>query len=208
MIEVILATLATVAVEPSKAEPKGNPARWVRAHDLPSIDENAAVTTFDLLINKSGDPVSCTIIIKSGASDLDAAVCDAVMKRANFRPAIDMEGLPIFYVYRNRVVWLPQAAGRNSSYDSADVVITSPEVSEKAGKLTEVLLRVDKHGSVSECSISESSGREDLDKLACRVASDQQIALPVTNATGEKVPGLRSLFIAFEPGKSLSARLR
>lgn len=208
MIEAILATLAMAAVEPGKAEPKSDPATWVQARDLPRIDENAAVTTFDLTVDKSGNPVRCTIIIESGANDLDTAVCEAVMKRARFRPATDIDGLPVYYVRRDRVVWLPQAAGRNRSYDGADVVIASPEVSGKTDRLAEVLLSFDEDGSVSKCSISDTSGKEDLDQLACRVASDQQVALPITDATGERVLGLRSLFIAFEPGQSLRARLR
>lgn len=208
MIEAILATLAMAAIKPVKAEPNRDPSTWVQARDLPRIDENAAVTTFDLTVDRSGDPVRCTIIIESGANDLDTAVCESVMKRARFRPATDMNGLPVVSVRRDRVVWLPQAAGRNRSYDAADVVITSPEVSRKTDKLAEVFLSFDKEGSEPRCSISETSGKENLDHLACRVASDQQIALPIIDATGERVPGLRSLFIAFEPGQSLHARLR
>lgn len=208
MFESILAPLALAATEPVKAEPKRDPATWVQARDLPKIDDDTAVTTFDLTVNKSGNPVRCEIVMESGAKDLDAAVCNAVMKRARFRPATGIDRSPIFYVRRDRVIWVPKAAHGNRSYDDADIVVTTPEVAGKDHKLAEVLLSIEKDGSVSRCSVREGSGQNHLDQLACRVASDQQIARPISDATGERVPGIRSLFVAFEFGQAFRATLR
>lgn len=208
MFEAIFGALAIAAVEPVKAEPKRDPARWVQAGDLPRINEKAAVTTFDLTVDESGEPSHCEIIVRSGSDELDTSVCKAVMKRAKFRPATGIDGSPIFYVRRDRVIWIPQGYGRNKAYDGADLVITSPDVIGKNDALVEVLLTIGEEGAVSKCSVSKSSETELLDDLACRVASDPQIAPPITNAAGEQVPGLRSLFVAFEAGTSLSAKLR
>lgn len=196
------------AVEPVKAEPTGNPARWVEASDLPEIGKEADVTTFDLTIDRSGKPSHCAIVIRSGSDKLDAAVCKALVKRARFRPAIGLDGSTVFYVRRDRVVWIPHGTGPNRAYDDADVVITSPDIRSESDHLAELLLTIGEDGTVSKCSISRSSGEESLDNLACRVASDPHIALPIFDAAGHKVPGLRSLFIAFRAGPEQNAVLR
>jgi hypothetical protein len=207
MIEAILGALAVAAAEPQKAEPKNDPARWVRASDLPRISDDAAVTTFDLTIDETGKAVGCAIIVSSGSDDLDASVCRAVTKRARFEPASNENGSKVHSARRDRVVWRPQAVGYNKSIDAADLIVTSPEVQTSEELLVEVLLVMTDTGDTSECIVAKASGDAELDELACDAATDPQVALPIVDGTGQKVAGLRSLFVAFEPGPTMSVRI-
>jgi len=208
MIEAILTALAFAAAEPQNADPKGDPARWVRARDLPAISADAAVTTFDLTIDEKGKPVGCAIIVSSGQNDLDQAVCSAVSKRARFTPASDGNGLNVYSVRRDRVIWMPNARGDNASYDAADLVVTSPELQPNAKILINVLLLISNSGDTSQCMIAKSSGTLKLDELACEAATNPQIALPITDKAGEMVAGIRSLFVTFERGPTTNVRIR
>ena len=208
MIEVILGALAIAAAEPQKADPKMDPAKWVRARDLPAISSDAAVTTFDLTIDEKGKPVGCAIIVSSGRDDLDQAVCSAVLKRARFTPASDENGVKLYSVRRDRVIWMPNVRKGNSSYDAADLVVTSPELQPVAENLVEVLLLMSENGDTSQCIVTKSSGAMKLDELACDAATNPQIALPVTDRAGQKVAGIRSLFVTFESGADMRVQVR
>lgn len=208
MIEVLLGALAVAAAEPQKAEPKNDPARWVRASDLPRISDDVAVTTFDLTIDEGGKPVSCAIIVSSGQDDLDNSVCKAVMKRSRFKPASDANGSTIYSVRRDRVIWKPQERGDNTVNDDPDLVVTTPDLQVNAGLLAEVLLEVGPDGDTKKCTAVRSGGSKRLDALACEVATNPQIALPITDEAGQKVTGLRTLFVTFEPGTSMSVKIR
>ncbi len=208
MIEALLGALAVVAAEPQKAEPKNDPARWVHASDLPRISDDVAVTTFDLTIDEGGKPVSCAIIVSSGQNDLDNSVCKAVMKRARFKPASEANGSTIYSVRRDRVIWKPQERGDNTVNDDPDLVVTAPDLQTNAGLLVEVLLEVGPDGDTKKCTAVRRGGAERLDALACEVATNPQIALPITNQAGQKIAGLRTLFVTFESGASMSVRIR
>ena len=208
MIEVILAALVSAATEPQKAEPRGDPARWVRARDLPAINADAAVTTFDLTIDATGQPVGCTIIISSGSDSLDQTVCSAVLKRARFRPATDGNDSKVYSVRRDRVIWVPQSSGGNSSFDAADLIVTTPELKADGEILVDALLSITENGDVSHCTVAESSGDTRLDQIACEVAANPNVALPLTDEANQKVAGIRSLFVTFEYGEAISVRLR
>jgi hypothetical protein len=208
MIGVILGALAIAAAAPVKADPKDDPAKWVRASDLPKISDNAAVTTFDLTIDQTGKSVGCEIIVGSGRGDLDEAVCRAVLKRARFRPALDASGSTIHSVRRDRVIWKPNVRSGNKSYDSADLVVNTPEQLPRADILAEVLLVMTESGDPSECIIATSSGAKTLDEIACKAATDPKIASPVTDAAGQNVAGIRSLFVTFTTAPTNSVELR
>lgn len=203
----ILAILASAAVEPVKAKPKQSPSNWVQAADLPPIDAQAARTTFDLTIDAKGGPSHCDIIVKSGSDTLDDAVCRAIVKRASFKPAIGTNGLPVYSVRRDRVTWVPDGCCGNRHFDDADIVLTSPQASGE-GRLVEVLLSIDDSGAVSSCVATKADSEEALSKLACQVASDPKVALPITDATGTKTAGLRTLFVAIQSGPTFSATIR
>lgn len=200
--------LAVAISQPAKAKPRNDPAQWVRASDLPRIDKNAAVTTFDLTVDETGKVIRCVIIVESGSASLDQAICNAVMKRARFRPAMEAEEQPAFSIYRDRVVWLPNAYGNNSAFDGADIVISSPSVVGKIDTLGEFVVLMNAEGEAVNCNVVASSGEAALDELACSALLTAEVSAPILDASDARVKGLRSFFVAFQPAEKITAEIR
>lgn len=204
----LLAAAAAAAGVPVEAEPRSSPAQWVRASDLPRSVGEASVTTFDLTIDPSGRPIHCTVIIASGSSSLDAAVCAAVMKRARFRPAHDEAGSPVPSVRRDRVIWLPNRAGGNSWHHDADIVVSVPTIAEAQPGLVDVVVVIDGTGAVGECFIAESPAAAELQDLACAAVRNPAVSQPIKDAEGNVLRGVRSFHVAFKPGEATGIELR
>lgn len=200
--------IATTALSssPVAVEPKGNRATWVRGSDLPRIDQNAAVTSFDLMVNSEGKPTDCTIIVPSGTGALDNAVCRALLKRARFRPAKDAEGNTTASAYRDRIVWLPQAVGNNYWFDDADLVVSTERLTEQLKKTAEVLV-ISGRDVERSCVISKSVGVPKLDELACLIANNPRFSPPITDK-GTAVRGVRLLRVGFQPGSTLQVKVK
>lgn len=78
---------STETVARAVAIPLGNPGTWVTTNDYPSRalqQQRQGTTAFRLEVGPGGRPTACTITISSGHSDLDAATCKALMRRARF----------------------------------------------------------------------------------------------------------------------------
>jgi hypothetical protein len=89
-----------------KAEPSSYPGRWVTPDDYPVKMLNAgqsALIDFRLSVNAEGMPTGCFIQLTTRAKEFDAAVCNALMKRARFTPALDADGKPINSFYKNTI---------------------------------------------------------------------------------------------------------
>ena len=184
---------------PAKPEPKGNHSGWVQAADLPEIDNRSATTTFDLTLDPSGQAIHCAVIVASGSVQLDRAVCVALLKRARFKPAVDAAGLPIASVFRDRVVWRPEASGPNYWFKGADILVSTPIIERRSKKLAEILLTVSETGLIENCSVTKSVGNPSLDELACSVAKRENLLPAITDAQGTPVRGIRSLYVGFMP---------
>lgn len=197
---ILWAASAAVSV-PTPVQPKGSPANWVRAGDLPEIDGKAAMTTFDLTIDSSGRPIDCSIIVHSTSDQLDTAVCAALMKRARFKPSKDVDGTEVASVYRDRVVWLPSGVGPNYWFASADIVVSTPALTEQVKAFAEVIVTTETGEGESVCAIKKSVGRAELDKLACSVAANPKVSPPIV-VDGRHVRGVRLLRVAFDPASA------
>ena len=89
---------------PKPASPRNSPGSWATTNDYPSRalrEERSGTTGFRVTINEDGRVASCTITSSSGHSDLDAATCDNVTRRARFRKPSEGYG----DTYSNRVRW-------------------------------------------------------------------------------------------------------
>ena len=96
-------------VAAKRAVPKGNPGNWATTNDYPSRalrEEREGVTGFRVTIGTDGRVTDCSVTSSSGHSDLDAAACENIRRRARFTPASDSEGQPITDTYSNRVRWV------------------------------------------------------------------------------------------------------
>lgn len=81
-----------------RAHWKRSPATWFNASDYPASmirDGYEGIVNFRLLVDAVGKPTSCKIQISTHPKAFDDAVCAAVMKRAEFEPALDAQGRPV-----------------------------------------------------------------------------------------------------------------
>lgn len=89
-----------------KANPLNTPQNWVVSRDYPldMLDAGQpAIVEFRLSIGADGVPTACHIQSTTRPKAFDDAVCDSVMKRARFKPALDAEGKPLASYYRSSV---------------------------------------------------------------------------------------------------------
>ncbi len=80
------------------ATPKTNPGEWMKSADYPTLalrDGARAIINFRLMLDANGDATSCHIQNAVGGPEFEKAVCDKVMKRASFEPALNAEGKPV-----------------------------------------------------------------------------------------------------------------
>ncbi len=194
---------------PTPAQPTGSPARWVNHRDLPKIDRPVAVTTFDLIVDTSGMPTDCAIVIQSGYDRLDNAVCAALMKRSKFKPATNKGGTPVASAYRDRVRWIPRGSvfGGSTWVADPDIVVSTPKVTGQLKNLVQVVVLIDPASAGTECYVAVTSGKPDLDEQACATTRNPQIS-PAIVSKGAIVAGVRSFRVGFENGTSTSVQVR
>ncbi len=94
--------------DPVGAKPRNDPARWLTDNDYRSSwarRELTGTARFRLEIAASGKVTDCTVTGSTGHSELDAATCALVTKRARFEPARGSNGEPVVGTYSSAVKW-------------------------------------------------------------------------------------------------------
>jgi hypothetical protein len=89
-----------------KATPVDNPGKWVVSSDYPTemlMAGQPAFVDFRLSVGADGKPTQCYIQATTRPKAFDDAVCQSLMRRAAFLPALDAEGQPIASWWRSRV---------------------------------------------------------------------------------------------------------
>jgi TonB family protein len=185
--------------------PRNNPGSWATTNDYPSkalMELREGTAGFRLTVGPTGIVTHCEITSTSGWSDLDAATCSNVTRRARFDPALDRNGEPTTGFYSNRVSWaIPSEPSYAEQIDARPNGPTATfgeflELAESdypAGALQEryqgiatVELDVSAKGRVENCRISESTGSVTLDARSCELASEWKFS-PGRDAAGGAV---------------------
>jgi hypothetical protein len=86
-------------------EPKGSPGDWVTSRDyplVPLLNHADGIVHFLLVVGADGEPMSCHVQNSSGAKQF-THVCEVLMRRAHFEPALDAQGLPMASYFRSAV---------------------------------------------------------------------------------------------------------
>lgn len=89
-------------------EPVGNPGNWATTLDYPSSaseQRQEGIVTFLLRVGLNGKPMDCNIVKSSGMVELDKKTCQLMIRRAQFKPAIDRQGKPVEAPWISRVRW-------------------------------------------------------------------------------------------------------
>lgn len=86
--------------------PVSNPAKWMKSSDYPSEmlgKGQPGIVRFRLSVGADGKPTACHIQRSTNAKGFDNVVCNGLMRRARFEPALDKEGQPLASYYVNAV---------------------------------------------------------------------------------------------------------
>lgn len=87
-------------------KPKSDPGNWVKSRDYPAemlMMGKRAIVHFRLNVDAAGKPVACHIQQSTRPKAFDDAVCKAIMRNAEFEPALDADGSPIASYWLNSV---------------------------------------------------------------------------------------------------------
>lgn len=87
-------------------EPKSDPGRWLRPRDYPSElvrKGTQGLVQFRLSVGADGKPTQCHIQRSTRPEAFDKAVCNTLMRRAEFEPALDAKGQPVASFWRSTV---------------------------------------------------------------------------------------------------------
>ncbi|MEO9599292.1 hypothetical protein [Parasphingorhabdus sp.] len=86
--------------------PIGKAANWLRSSDYPSDmlrERQPALINFRLSVDENGKATACHIQQTTRPKEFDDAVCEGLIKRSAFSPALDAEGKPMASFWRNQV---------------------------------------------------------------------------------------------------------
>ena len=89
-----------------RAVPRGSPAYWIGPDDYPLGMLNKGkqgLIYFRLTIGEDGKPLSCHIQQSTDPDGFDKTVCQLLMQRARFEPALDADGKPMKAYYLSSV---------------------------------------------------------------------------------------------------------
>ena len=78
--------------------PASNPGNWLNSKDYPTKllrQGMQGIVQIRLSIDERGKPTACHIQQSTRPAEFDAAVCDGLMRRAEFEPALGAEGEPV-----------------------------------------------------------------------------------------------------------------
>ncbi|MGB7408449.1 MAG: energy transducer TonB [Pontixanthobacter sp.] len=87
-------------------EPTENPGNWMSSRDYPIgllRSGEQGLVQFRLMVDTDGNATDCHIQRSTRPEGFDRAVCRAMMKRADFEPALDATGTPIASYYRSTI---------------------------------------------------------------------------------------------------------
>ena len=91
-----------------KAYPSVPPSSWLSSDDYPQemVKQGyVGIVNFRLIVDASGLPISCHVQSSTRPKAFDDIVCQQVLKRARFHPALDANGKPVKSYYRQAVVF-------------------------------------------------------------------------------------------------------
>lgn len=89
--------------------PASNPGTWINSSDYPRdmLSRGAqGMVQFRLTVGVDGRPTACHIQQSTRPVEFDEAVCRAVMRRAEFSPALDKDGSPMVTYWRSGVSFI------------------------------------------------------------------------------------------------------
>lgn len=91
--------------------PKGSPANWVTNSDYPAAAQMRGaqgLVEFRLSVDAMGKPTACHIQQSTRPPEFDKTVCNLMMRRARFDPALDRNNQPVASFFRSTFAFMIQ----------------------------------------------------------------------------------------------------
>lgn len=79
-----------------------DPGSWVQPTDFEGVEGNRGIIRVSIGVSTSGRASYCVVVQSSENTSLDSLVCQAILQRARFDPAVDKDGQPIPSSYDRR----------------------------------------------------------------------------------------------------------
>lgn len=95
-----------LSTQSRQVQPDGYPGNWLNSSDYPTAmvaKGQQGIVHFRLSVDADGHSTACHIQQSTRPAEFDDAVCKGLMKRAKFKPALDVAGNPIASYYINTV---------------------------------------------------------------------------------------------------------
>jgi TonB family protein len=183
------------------------PLGWVTTDDYPDVAirrGREGTTGYRLSIGTDGKPFRCDITAASGTAEIDAATCRAVMKRARFEPARDVDGTPLIAVYRASVNFSIPGRRPAPLFVPADIVVNVERLPAgiESPFVVSVALLVDREGRILACEPASATPAQ-FKRVACQQAAalSTQAATDPSGAPAKSVQGLAVTFVTPRPAK-------
>ena len=93
----------------SRAAPVSNPGTWLRSDDFPfkSLAQgHDGMERFRLDVDAAGQPSGCRVLYRTNPDEFADLLCELLMKRARFKPAIDAAGKPAKSFFISTIRWV------------------------------------------------------------------------------------------------------
>jgi protein TonB len=90
-------------------EPRFDKYDWITPADYPRELRGSGkqgIVGIEVSIGASGAITACRVTKSSGSAELDAAACDATLRKAKFLPRLGRDGLPMDSTYSRSIRWL------------------------------------------------------------------------------------------------------
>ena len=147
----------------------------------------------DVAISSTGRPSVCTVTTSSGSAALDTSTCNIIMRRARYRPALDVEGRPMIGHDVIKIRWAlppPEYEPFEDRTIEASIVVRKNIV--ESCSITILSLNSD-DGVTGRCPDDDAGAlRGALDYRPNGVGDSFHLVFRVEQRTGDVVPPLDS----------------
>ncbi len=185
---------------------------WFTPDDVPYATMQSGriyLVGYGLTVSPTGVVLSCQVEVESGVREIDSRSCSRPLRRAKFKPAIGLDGMPAYGVYRTHAHWI--TADRPFKLPTYIVPTVELKVSRlPAGVSSPAIVRVkfavDGSGRPSSCAEEPPHGPDPvtpqpkLASVACKEIVRTFKAAPVKDQTGKAVPSVQDAIVRFTQG--------
>lgn len=185
-----------------------NPTHWLSWEDYPSESKMLAdggTIHMSIIVSPEGKPIRCEVKHSTDSSKMGTILCKALMNRAKFQPASDLQGKAAYMAF-TFVTAFPRTLTNDTAFKSTPLEIVTPvdialDVARLPNgmerKVVKIIAQTDDAGKIVACMPSPPDpASAKFETVACDQAK-ALVADPVLDENGKPVVALRSWTVVF-----------